>query len=182
MVLSNKDRTESLVHKYLIAHHDITGRSILRVAILRLLKEKGELTGYDIIKEIELRTGYWRPSPGTIYPILKDLEARAIVTKRREGRRKIYSLTPKGAQLASQLSEIADSIRRSMSRFLEAAGALLTEETPSEFKEALRELKVALVEVDVTDPEVARQVERILKEAAERIRALVGRSQEAAEF
>jgi len=171
-----------MVRSYLIAHHDVTGRSILRVAILKLLREKGELTGYDIIKEIELRTGYWRPSPGTIYPILKDLEARAIVTKRVEGRRKIYSLTPKGAQLASQLSEIGDSLRRSMSRFFEAAGALLTEETPPEFMEALRELKVALAEVDVTDTEVARQVERILKEAAEKIRALVGSGQQAAEF
>ena len=79
----------------------IAGMGLLRIVILRMLMEKGELTGYDVIKEIERKTGCWRPSPGTVYPLLRDLESRGVVARREEGRRKVYYLTPgrEGARL-----------------------------------------------------------------------------------
>jgi len=37
--------------------------------------------------------GWWRPTPGSIYPLLKEMSDQEIVKKREDGR---YELTPKG--------------------------------------------------------------------------------------
>lgn len=39
--------------------------------------------------------GWWRPSPGSIYPILEDLEKDGVVRKRSDGR---YELTERGKE------------------------------------------------------------------------------------
>jgi DNA-binding PadR family transcriptional regulator len=31
------------------------------------------LLGMGLIKEIENKTGFWKPSPGSIYPLMEDL-------------------------------------------------------------------------------------------------------------
>jgi len=44
--------------------------------------------------EIETMTqGWWRPSPGSVYPILDDLAKEGLIKKRDDGR---YELTGKG--------------------------------------------------------------------------------------
>lgn len=41
--------------------------------------------------------GWWRPTPGSIYPLLKDLSDQGLVKKREDGR---YELTQRGRQQA----------------------------------------------------------------------------------
>ena len=49
-------------------------RGAVRGAILRLLAER-PMHGYELITELEERTGgRWRPSPGSVYPALAQLE------------------------------------------------------------------------------------------------------------
>ncbi len=150
----------------------IAGRGLLRIVILRMLREKGELTGYDIIKEIEKKTGHWRPSPGTVYPLLRDLESRGVVARRDEGRRKVYYLTPSGRELAERLEEARVSLRRDYERFVEAASALLEPEMPEDVVEALREVKAAIVEAEVhlSESKVRERVVEALRRAARDIR------------
>ena len=50
------------------------------------------MTGAEISLELEKRKGS-RPSPGTIYPVLKDLKAKGLLTIDESKR---YSLTRKG--------------------------------------------------------------------------------------
>ncbi|RLG40709.1 MAG: hypothetical protein DRO01_03740 [Thermoproteota archaeon] len=161
----------------------IAGMGLLRIVILRMLMEKGELTGYDIIKEIERKTGYWRPSPGTVYPLLRDLESRGIVARREEGRRKVYYLTPGGRELASKLEEARVSLRRDYERFVEAASVLLEPEIPEDVMEALREVKAAIAEAEVhlSNPGVREKVVEALRRAARDIRHALD-SLRAAEF
>ncbi len=142
------------------------------MAIIRMLREKGELTGYDMIREIERRTGHWRPSPGTIYPLLRDLESRGVVARREEGRRKVYYLTPKGGELAERLEEAKSLLRRDYERFVDAARALLEPSIPGEIVDALREVRAALFEVEVrlSDPQVRERVVEVLRTAAREIR------------
>lgn len=46
--------------------------------------------------EIETMTqGWWRPSPGSVYPILDDLATEGLIRKREDGR---YELTSKGKE------------------------------------------------------------------------------------
>ncbi len=72
-------------------------RGFLRLLIARLLA-KEEMTGTQIMEILEERSkGRWRPSPGSIYPLLGHLEENGLIkTVRTEGRSKIYTLSDKG--------------------------------------------------------------------------------------
>ncbi len=50
--------------------------------------------GAEIMDEIETMTqGWWRPSPGSVYPVLEDLTKEGLISKREDGK---YELTTKG--------------------------------------------------------------------------------------
>ncbi len=50
--------------------------------------------GVEIMDEIEITTqGWWRPSPGSVYPVLEQLSSEGLVQKREDGK---YELTQKG--------------------------------------------------------------------------------------
>ncbi len=66
-------------------------RSGLRFFVLILLSG-GPKSGYEIAKELEARTG-WRPSPGSLYPLLFKLEAAGFIKKNEDG---LYELTDSG--------------------------------------------------------------------------------------
>src|SRR4051812_6238250 len=54
-------------------------RGDVRAAML-LLIEGGPQNGYQLIQEIERRTdGVWKPSPGSVYPALQQLEDEGLV-------------------------------------------------------------------------------------------------------
>ncbi|HEY7074957.1 MAG TPA: PadR family transcriptional regulator [Solirubrobacteraceae bacterium] len=71
-------------------------RGDVRAALLVLLDEQPR-NGYQLIQEIEQRSeGFWRPSPGSVYPALQQLEDEGLVrTDEAEGRR-TYALTDEG--------------------------------------------------------------------------------------
>ena len=58
-------------------------RGDVRAAILDLLAEGEPWNGYQIIQEIGARTqGVWRPSAGSVYPALQQLEDEALIKDR----------------------------------------------------------------------------------------------------
>ncbi|HZY69457.1 MAG TPA: PadR family transcriptional regulator [Thermoplasmata archaeon] len=62
----------------------------LRVMILSFLGN-GPKNGVEIMDEVEGMThGHWRPSPGSVYPILERLTAEGLIQRRDDGR---YDLT-----------------------------------------------------------------------------------------
>ena len=76
------------------------GRGDVRAAILALLAE-GPMHGYQIIHEIEERSGgAWKPSPGSVYPTLQLLADEGIIRAEESNGRKTYSLTDEGRQAA----------------------------------------------------------------------------------
>ncbi len=79
------------------------GKGYLRWIVLALLAEKPR-SGYDLQQVIDDHCGGWRPSPGTIYPILHSLNQQKLITghpDEKEGRQRIiYKLNDEGrAQL-----------------------------------------------------------------------------------
>lgn len=71
-------------------------RGDVREAALLLLAE-GPLNGYQIMQEIERRSnGAWRPSPGSVYPALAQLEDEGLVRSEKPGERRGYALTDAG--------------------------------------------------------------------------------------
>jgi len=70
-------------------------RGDVRAALLVLLAEEPR-NGYGLMQEIEQRSdGVWRPSPGSVYPALQQLEDEGLVEQAGEGR-KAYTLTAEG--------------------------------------------------------------------------------------
>jgi DNA-binding PadR family transcriptional regulator len=68
----------------------------LKLAILKLLSAR-PMHGYGLMKEIgHLSENSWNPSPGSIYPTLRELQGSGLIEQERIGRRRVYQLTPKG--------------------------------------------------------------------------------------
>ncbi|ACU74743.1 transcriptional regulator, PadR-like family [Catenulispora acidiphila DSM 44928] len=72
------------------------GRGDVRITILILLDE-GPANGYQLMQEIEQRTnGAWKPSSGSIYPALQQLEDEGIVQTTEGEGRKMFALSDEG--------------------------------------------------------------------------------------
>jgi DNA-binding PadR family transcriptional regulator len=71
-------------------------RGDVRAAILVLLDEEAR-NGYGLMQEIEERSaGAWRPSPGSVYPVLAQLDDEGLVETDASGERKVVRLTEAG--------------------------------------------------------------------------------------
>jgi DNA-binding PadR family transcriptional regulator len=71
---------------------------------LRCMERDGAVYGYSLAERIAERTGgVWRPGPGAIYPALQRLTDRGLARSRVVGRRRVYSLTPKGRESLARL-------------------------------------------------------------------------------
>jgi DNA-binding PadR family transcriptional regulator len=74
-------------------HPPFMMRGFLSFLILWMLR-KEQKTGMEIARELEERKGH-RPSPGTIYPVLKIMTKRGLLNMDEDKR---YSLTDKGRE------------------------------------------------------------------------------------
>ena len=71
-------------------------RGDVRAAILLLLEEEPR-NGYQLMQELEERSGgVWRPSPGSIYPALSQLEDEGLVRSDENAGRRAFQLTDAG--------------------------------------------------------------------------------------
>jgi len=77
------------------SHRGMRGFGGLRTFVLFLLDQK-PARGADIISELSGRTmGWWRPSPGSIYPLLSSMESEGMIRKLPDGR---YEITKTGKE------------------------------------------------------------------------------------
>ena len=114
----------------------------VRAAILDLFAEEDgrAWNGYQLIQEIPARTdGAWRPSAGSVYPALQQLEDEGLISPEGEGRRRMYSLTDEGRAYAEAH---ADELRASWDS---AAG--MTDDTAIELGDMIRQVMMAVMEV-----------------------------------
>jgi len=86
----------------------------LKYVILDLLKDKPR-HGYDIIRELEeLSYGFYKPSPGVIYPTLQMLEEMGYASSTEQEGKRVYSITEEGLKFLEDQSNIANGVRRQM--------------------------------------------------------------------
>ena len=100
-------------------------KGYIRVAVLILLNNKPS-HGYELMKEIKGRTqGFYKPTPGGVYPILRDLEKNGYVKgewhKQNNRNIKTYRITAKGKIILKNAivkqSEIANNMNRLFQEF-----------------------------------------------------------------
>jgi len=94
-------------------------RGFLKQYILKLLSTK-PMHGYEIMDEIQERSnGFWRPSAGSVYPMLMWLEDRGLIeavsSGEKEEGKKVYQITADGreylADCMKRFDEISGRIR-----------------------------------------------------------------------
>jgi DNA-binding PadR family transcriptional regulator len=74
-------------------------RGDIRTAALLLLAEEPR-NGYEIIQLVEERSeGVWRPSAGSVYPALSQLEDEGLIRSQDSDGRKLFALTDAGREL-----------------------------------------------------------------------------------
>src|SRR3954453_23416985 len=80
-------------------------RGDVRTAALLLLAEEPR-NGYQIMQELEERTdGLWRPSPGSVYPALQQLEDEGLIRSEEADGRRLYHLTDAGLAYVAERPE-----------------------------------------------------------------------------
>lgn len=84
-------------------------RGDIRQVVLSALLD-GPAHGYEIIRRLEERSGgLWRPSAGSVYPTLQQLEDEELVTSETDsqaGGKRVYQLTDSGREQASQATDL----------------------------------------------------------------------------
>lgn len=107
-------------------------RGDVRAATLALLAEQ-PYNGYQIISEImERSAGVWRPSPGSVYPALAQLESEGLIVAEGRGGRRVYRLTEAGQayveahpdEVDSPWDSVADTVTDDMVASRDLIGAV----------------------------------------------------------
>lgn len=107
------------------AHHHKMGRmaavpnGFVRYNVLRLLNEK-PMSGSEIMSELEKDTkGWWRPSPGSIYPLLSWLQDKGYVkevAEQGDGTHR-YVLTEGGKSLLEEQTKMREEMKERYRHF-----------------------------------------------------------------
>jgi DNA-binding PadR family transcriptional regulator len=147
-------------------HGHRAGRGDLEPIILRLLSEK-PMHGYEIIRTLEERShGFWRPSPGSVYPILQFLEEQDLVMSQEQSGKKVYAITTKGREQAEEVMK-----PHSTNPFSERLRAGLRFR---DMKESIRESVHYLREVAIHgDDSQIKAVKNIIQKAHDELRTVV---------
>jgi DNA-binding PadR family transcriptional regulator len=145
----------------------------VRLAILSLL-EDGPTHGYELIKQLEARSGgLYRASAGTVYPTLQLLEDEGLVASETQDGKRVYRLTKEGK---SELEDEADAVRgiwgraerwEEWSQFLGPETVLLARPLGALVKSALKAFQAS-----GDSPESRARVEEILEHAREALDAI----------
>ena len=114
----------------------------LRLVLLSLIGEEPR-HGYDLIRQIEERTGgAYAPSPGIVYPTLTMLQDMGLIRESDSGgTRKVYSATPEGVSHLAEHRSQADAL---LARIAELAALRKGDHAP--VRRAMRNLHSALAE------------------------------------
>ena len=86
----------------------------LKYVILDLLKDKSRY-GYEIIRALEEQShGFYKPSPGVVYPTLQMLEEMGCASSADRDGKNVYTITEEGRKLLSERSDLADELKSHM--------------------------------------------------------------------
>jgi DNA-binding PadR family transcriptional regulator len=147
-------------------------RGDVRAAILLLLEEQPR-NGYGLMQEVEERSsGAWRPSPGSVYPALAQLEDEGLIEPADGDQGKAFGLTDAGRahveEHRERLGAPWDAVNEGMPAGLH------------DLKGAIGQLAMATMQVaQAGDPESIAQAKRVLDDARKALyRLLAGDDEE----
>jgi DNA-binding PadR family transcriptional regulator len=129
-----------LVHnRNWLRHTAMVPKGFIRFQVLGALNEK-PMSGSELMDQIEKRAGgFWKPSPGSIYPLLAWLQDSGFIRELpTENGMKRYELTPDGKSLLDEQKGIMSKFRDAMG-FQHAPFGAFFAKIPPEKAEQIRE-------------------------------------------
>jgi len=85
-------------------------RGDLKFVILRLISER-PMHGYEVMKALEEESkGYYRPSPGSVYPTLQMLDDEGYLTVEEKDGKKTYTITDEGLAYLGDNEDVVDDV------------------------------------------------------------------------
>jgi DNA-binding PadR family transcriptional regulator len=147
--------------------------------ILALLAEQAR-HGYELIKEIEQRSGGWYvPSPGMVYPALSYLEDAGYASVEAAGAKKLYTISVAGLAWLDEHQTAVQALWAQLARFGERMGRMredarfaqeVAPEGRAQLHAALDELRDALRARSGGTPEQLARLVEIVRRAAAAVR------------
>ena len=113
------ERARSHWMRHWMRHSAMVPKGFLRYQLLKMLLEK-PMSGSEIMSELETETnGYWKPSPGSIYPLLAWLQDQAYIKEadQKEPGIRRYTLTEQGRTFLENEKKSREEIDKRLEHF-----------------------------------------------------------------
>ena len=90
-------------------------KGFLRPLVLKIVEEK-PMTGAEIMDRMqELSMGWWRPSPGSIYPLLDQLVSESVLEKLKDGKYEMRKEYRQRYEISDDVEGVISSIESNIS-------------------------------------------------------------------
>jgi len=110
--------------KHWMKHTAMVPKGFLRYNLLKMLGEK-PMSGSELMTELEgMTNGYWKPSPGSIYPLLAWLQDKGYTKEaaQQESGIRRYTLTEQGKAFLDQESKRREELDKRLEHFRTRSG------------------------------------------------------------
>ncbi|MCW3999324.1 MAG: PadR family transcriptional regulator [Candidatus Bathyarchaeota archaeon] len=170
-----------------LRHNAMVPKGFLRYHVLEALSDK-PMSGSELMEEIQKRAGgHWKPSPGSIYPLLAWLQDnRYIAELPHENGLKRYQLTASGKEFFEEQSKAREKFREDAGfmayPFFGRSLGKIPEEKTNEIRQSMKRLLVASLKLGKTFKENYSEQDlnealKTLNEASDKLEALNAKRQ-----
>jgi len=167
-----------------LRHNAMVPKGFLRYHVLEALNEK-PMSGSELMDQIQKHTGgEWKPSPGSIYPLLAWLQDNAYIKELpTENGFKRYELTHNGKDLLEEQAKIREKYTQegfTTTPFFDRFFNNIPIEKASQVRASMRRLFIASLKVGRAMRENYSEKEldealKVLDEASQKLEALQGK-------
>lgn len=148
-----REENHMMLHKRnWLRHNAMVPKGFLRYHVLEALSEKA-MSGSELMDEIQKHTGgNWKPSPGSIYPLLAWLQDNAYVKELpTENGFKRYELTQSGKDLLEEQTKIREKFTQDAGfmthPFFDRFFSNIPEEKTNQIRASMKRLFVSSIKV-----------------------------------
>jgi len=138
-----------------LRHTAMVPKGFIRYHVLEALSQK-PMSGSELMDDIEGHTGgFWKPSPGSIYPLLSWLQDNGYIKELpAENGLKRYELTESGKSLLTEQKKIRQKFREEVgflpAPFFEGFLMKMPPEKTVEIRSSIRRLAIAFFQLGST--------------------------------
>jgi len=164
-----------------LRHNAMVPKGFLRFHVLEALNEK-PMSGSELMEEIQKHTGgTWKPSPGSIYPLLSWLQDNSYIKEvPSENGLKRYELTENGRPLLEEQKRIRKKFREEVgflpAPFFDTLFTKMPPEKNAEIRNSMRKLAIAFFQLGNTLKE--NTSEQAIDEALKVVNEAAGKFEE----